>query len=293
MAAAALLPLIRARARTVQARRPPLRPMPAQQQPDLARAEYWRDLKGYVHDAHGLALAHLAPVLAELREQRVDSLRLDASPDQVRRALAAAARELVAGTTNAQLSGWARKIGTKVSDFQRQQLRRQFSAGLGIDILGAAVLKTEPYLKGQIESFTEDNVAYIRTVSSRYFGDLEEKVVEAIRRGTRADELAKLIQARTGVAESDAARIANDQTGKFFGKLNEVRQTALGVDRYTWRTMRDNRVRIEPVSHVTREGVIFLWASPPSEDAYDGHPGHPINCRCWADPDVSALLASL
>lgn len=287
---AALLPLIRQRARVLKASRPPVRPMPAQSQPDTLRADYWRTLNGYVREAEALVLERLAPVLAELPQDdaRADALvRLDAAtPDQARRAMAAAAKELVGGTTNARLSGWARAIGSKVSDFQRQQLQRQFTASLGIDILGADVMRTEPYLRTEISRFTDENVDLIRSLSTRYFGQVESLVVDAIRGGTRAPALAAAIRAKTGAAEKQAALIARDQVGKFFGHLNQVRQTKLGVERFRWMTVRDNRVRLE---HVDRHGDFFPWSSPPE----DGIPGHPINCRCWADPDVAALLASL
>lgn len=289
MATPALVQLMRQRAREMKAARPQAKPMPAQVQPDTLRADYWRTLRGVVRDAEGAVLEELAPILAGLPqdEGRADALvRLDAGQDDARKAIARAARALVGDTANAKLSRWARAMGSQVSDFQRQQLRRQFSASLGIDILGAAVLRAEPYLPGEIDRFTEDNVGLIRRLSSSYFEDVERLVVDAIRGGTRAPALAEAIQRRTGAADRHAALIARDQVGKFFGRLNEVRQTKLGVDRYRWMTVRDNRVRLE---HVDRHGDFFEWGSPPE----DGHPGHPINCRCWADPDVSALLAAL
>lgn len=110
--------------------------------------------------------------------------------------------------------------------------------------------------------------------------------MQAIRTGVRAEVVARKIDERTGQANRHAGLIARDQIGKFYGSLNKARQEHLGVDRYTWRTMSDNRVRLE---HYQRNGTKYAWSSPPE----DGHPGHPINCRCWADPDVSALLASL
>ncbi len=48
---------------------------------------------------------------------------------------------------------------------------------------------------------------------------------------------------------------------------------------YKWRTQKDNRVRKE---HMEREGKVFNWDTPP----FDGHPGEPYNCRCWAEMHV-------
>ncbi len=95
----------------------------------------------------------------------------------------------------------------------------------------------------------------------------------------RVEDLADLLQGRTGVAESRAMLIARDQTTKLNGALNEIRQTEAGVTSYTWSTSLDERVRDE---HSEREGEVFDWDSPPE----DGHPGEPIQCRCVAIPVV-------
>jgi SPP1 gp7 family putative phage head morphogenesis protein len=95
------------------------------------------------------------------------------------------------------------------------------------------------------------------------------------------------------VAESRAKLIARDQVGKLFGAIQEARQVGLGIDRYTWRTSNDNRVRD---THEKREGESYSWNDPPgdlSDPGDGGHPGFPINCRCWAEPDLTAILENL
>ncbi|MFO1089568.1 MAG: minor capsid protein [Hyphomicrobiales bacterium] len=51
------------------------------------------------------------------------------------------------------------------------------------------------------------------------------------------------------------------------------------TDRYVWRTVRDERVRL---THRANEGHMFSWNDPPPT----GHPGEQPNCRCWAEPYV-------
>jgi uncharacterized protein with gpF-like domain len=41
------------------------------------------------------------------------------------------------------------------------------------------------------------------------------------------------------------------------------------------------------------KGEEFQWDDPPAEDDTDGHPGDPINCRCWAEPNLAAVLDEL
>jgi SPP1 gp7 family putative phage head morphogenesis protein len=89
-----------------------------------------------------------------------------------------------------------------------------------------------------------------------------------------------------GFARSRAKLIARDQTSKFNGSLNRIRQQQAGITEYRWSTSHDERVRGNPdgkypnarPSHWAREDKVFAWDKPPS----DGHPGEPINCRCVA-----------
>ena len=62
------------------------------------------------------------------------------------------------------------------------------------------------------------------------------------------------------------------------GQLEDLRSTLMMQGR-RWRTVGDSRVR---TAHRAREGQIFAWDKPPS----DGHPGQPINCRCYAEPII-------
>jgi len=179
---------------------------------------------------------------------------------------------------NQVLAKLAETFAERTSDFQREQLAKQFKAALGIDIY-----RSEPWLAPRIADFTAENVALIKSVAQRHFTDLETKLSAGLREGQRWEDLATLIEDRYGVAESSAKLVARDQVGKLYGDLNATRQQNLGVTSFTWRTMSDNRVRDE---HELLEGKTFEWSDLPEE----GQPGEPINCRCWAEPDLSGLL---
>lgn len=68
----------------------------------------------------------------------------------------------------------------------------------------------------------------------------------------------------------------------FVGLINELRQRALGIRQYIWRSRDDGKVRS---SHAAHDDQIFNWDNPPE----GGHPGQAFNCRCHAEPYVQNL----
>lgn len=193
----------------------------------------------------------------------------------------AASEDFFTDWNNERFATVAQPIARTTAEFQREQLRRQLEAGLGIDLY-----RGEPWLQGAIELFTKENVALIKSVPTFFFSELEKSLSQGIADGERPEELARRIEERYGVAESKAALIARDQVGKFYGDLNERRQTDLGITSYVWRGSLDERERPE---HLEREGKTFEWKEPPE----DGNPGEPVCCRCFAEPDLEAILSAL
>jgi SPP1 gp7 family putative phage head morphogenesis protein len=179
---------------------------------------------------------------------------------------------------NSRIAGIPSGVGRRVSEFNLTQLRENTKAALGLDIIG-----NDPEMPGRIGGWVEDNVALIQTVPERYFDEVEEIIAEAYANGVRPEDIADTLVVRFNVAQSNATRIARDQVGKLNGELDGFRQQDAGVSHYFWRTMGDNRVRD---SHHAREGKRFAWDEPPE----GGHPGQDINCRCYAEPDLSPLL---
>ncbi|RKI32159.1 hypothetical protein D7Y27_36535 [Corallococcus sp. AB004] len=270
-------------------RRGPRR-LPRQAEPESQRLLYLRLLRPLLRDAHAILKAELRPVLEGMRAE--DAQRADApSPDggfgrpgptvEARAAVRRAAKQWLSEVPTPKLLRLAGVVAGKVSDFQRAQFRRVFKEGFSVDVLAA-----EPHLRPLVDAFTRDNVALIQSMASSYFEEVEAHLVQALTTGARAEQLAEVLQQRYSVSESKAALIANDQVGKLYGSLNKTRQEGLGITHYVWRTARDNRVRPE---HVALSGKRIPWDKPPPE----GHPGHAVNCRCYADPDVESVLDAL
>jgi SPP1 gp7 family putative phage head morphogenesis protein len=215
---------------------------------------------------------------------KIIDLHLDASAEDARKLIERITKQVQEDMTPAQLARLAEHIGKRTSEFQREQLRRQLKAAVGVDPL----MHEPASIAARVTAFTSENVALIKTVPQKFFGEVEQRVVSAVRQGIRADELAEEIRERYGVAASNAERIANDQIGKFFGELNRVRQTTLGIDSFVWNTVHDNRVR---EAHEELDGQTFTWAyGAPGEDQF---PGDGVNCRCYAEPDLSSIIEEL
>lgn len=230
-------------------------------------------------------LPHLEALLAETESTEIT--RKDADPNiaQIKRRaqviIDSMARKVVQHLEPTKVRQDVRKYGQSTSEYQRQQLDKQTRAvGISIKDIG----RTERGIAFRIESWVAENVTLIKSMPEVYFDDVKNQVFEAIEKGTRHETLTKHLEERYEIPQNRAALIARDQIGKLYGDLNAKRQQNLGIDRYIWRTVNDNRVRPE---HEEREGQSFLFSQPPS----GGNPGEDIQCRCYAEPDLSALLS--
>lgn len=262
------------------------RRIPRLVQPNAIRAEYFKQIKEAVLlPLKGISIPFLSDIVAEGDRERADSvdvIRMDSSVSRLKGILARISEQYFARVSPLQLERLAQRIGQRTSDYHREQLKKWVRASVGTDPLMA-----EPAsIATRVEHFTAENVSLIKTVPQKFFGDLETRLVSGLRQGARAPQLAQTISERYGVAETNAARIANDQVGKFFAELNKVRQQNLGISKYVWRTMGDNRVRDE---HEDLEGQEFSW----DEESAEGYPGDEVNCRCWAEPVMDDFVEEL
>lgn len=264
-------------------KRMPVR-LPRQQQPDHLRRQYRAALLAFFAEAHRITQRALEDARPEIEaaaaSKRKDRARLDASAAQI---LQKTARAFFDAFPNTALARVARTFADLTSAYQKSQVIEQFKAVTGINIFAGIV---EDWLPARVNAFVEKNVSLIRSLAEDHFSDLRSHLTEGIAAGRRWEQIAEEIKERYDVADRHAELIARDQVGKFYGALNEERQTAIGVQKYVWRTARDNRVRD---AHFEREGKTFTWAEPPE----DGHPGEAINCRCQAEPDLEGLLEAI
>ncbi len=208
----------------------------------------------------------------------------DDRQSQAKKLIDRAAQKAAEAFRPRELAEVARQFGKRTSDFQRGELDKQVRAAMSIPL--SAI---ERPITDRLEGFAATNVDLIRTVPERYFDRIRLDVVDAFELGMLPDELAEHFADIYDMSDNDAMRIARDQIGKLNGQLNEARQEAMGVTGYVWRGTLDNRERQE---HRDLEGKNFQWDDPPDSgtDGEPGHPGEPIQCRCYAEPDLSQIL---
>lgn len=250
----------------------------AQVFPKAIERSYTRFAFDYLAIAQRLVRTELVPQLARLVMQRNDALRFD-SP-RAAKGIIDSLRRRSAGN-DVLLEERIRDFGRRTSVYQGSQLQKQIRAALSVE-----VPLRDSKIGQKLTDWTTENVALIKSLPSETFDRIERIVLAGVNDGRRWEDMADEIEKRFDVARSRAQLIARDQVGKFYGAVNRARQTELGVTSYRWRTSLDERVRPD---HVAREGKLFTWDDPPE----DGNPGQPINCRCTAEPDLTALLEDL
>ncbi len=266
-----------ARARGLMSKR-----LPKQGEPIAIQRRYFKRLRTRVlEDALALVRTKLVPKLEGFAAEASRVATTDAN-DDLGDIMDEIASEYFQKWTRREFSKVVRSVGDETDRFDATQLNKQFSAALGekatVDVTGG-----EAWVPKAVDEFTRENVALIRTIPEQFFSDLEKFLAREIADGKRWEEMAVTIQERYDVAESRARVIARDQVSKFNGDLSRVRQRDLGVTRFVWRTVRDERVRSE---HAERDGQSYEWANPPDGET----PGEPIMCRCWAEPDIESAL---
>ena len=244
--------------------------------------EYTRDLEKFTRDLKLVTESILIAALPRIEAQRNRELPVvnkDAYGDEVEELIAAMRREMGRRWTKKELEEIARRRGISVAKVNKMNLERNWKRVAGIDLVVA-----EPWIGEYIGAFAINNASLIRSVETKYLDEISQLVMQGFQAGLRWETISGQIFERFDVSESRADLIARDQVSKLQGGLTELRQTELGITKYTWRTMGDERVR---ETHRAHDGNVYSWDDPPSDT---GHPGQDYNCRCYASPLLDDFL---
>lgn len=272
-------------ARMISIKRPRARKIPAQRPPLAIEASFGRELanlvKSFRDDFRPLREALPGLLESARREERGDA-RLDAGErDEISRILAGIEERMRSRIAPEGLRGAARRAGEATARFQREQFGAQVRAAFGVD-----VLINDRDVAAKVDDFVAETVGTIRHLPTKLTAEVEKLVYDAFARGDTYQELAGKLETTLDVSEEKAYSIAGQQVAKLNAKVTKLRQENMGVRRYTWRTVRDEKVR---PSHRAREGKVYSWDDPPSGETPGNAPGW-LPCRCYAEPDFSALL---
>lgn len=165
-------------------------------------------------------------------------------------------------------------IAKKADDYFTDDIRASLKRSIAIN-----VLEESPALLGVRDNFVRENIDLIKNLQSNYKEDIFTYIQSAYTDGTRAEQLADILQARTGVTQSRAMLISRDQINKVRSQVRQTRHQELGISSYIWRAVGDVRTR---PSHADLDGKTFKYTNHPSV----GAPGTPILCRCWDEPII-------
>jgi len=208
-------------------------------------------------------------------------------------------RESVANTFD--ISGIFESIGNAgnaMKDFSRDNFNRGAKKAIGIDLA-----TDDTGLGDMIDLFSVANASEIENVSTDLMAEVEASVRNGLAKGLRPEEIANQIMAKDKDFEGFKGRftkaknrmkfIARNELERLNANLNEARQRKAGLDKFVWRTAKDNRVR---ETHKL-EGQIFYWTKDKSEDGKSKphgnlNPGMDYNCRCFAEPYLDDFLNS-
>lgn len=139
------------------------------------------------------------------------------------------------------------------------------------------IFTKEPFLEDALKLFESENLRLIKSLPAQYVEQLRGKFVEAVKRGTRWEDVAKEIrEILPEKLHNRANLIARDQIGKLNAQLTLERQKNIGVTHYIWRGMLDERER---PAHREREGKVFEIGHVHD----DGLIGEAVLCRCYAE----------
>lgn len=173
----------------------------------------------------------------------------------------------------------ARTYARRTTDFQKAQLAPQLEAGYGM-----AVPIVDRHLQTRLSGFVANNVSLISNLPHEVVSDVEQTILRAFAAGDRWESLADDLDDRLDVGENRAKTIARDQISKLNGQVNADRQRELGIRKFIWRTVNDNRVRDEcEESAAESEKEPYDYDDPPDGELPGvSRPG----CRCYADPVI-------
>lgn len=165
----------------------------------------------------------------------------------------------------------------RLNAYQRAEMVVRYSRAFGANVsplLPDSVMA--PTLKARLRA----NVDLIKSLPSQYQAQVQEQFYKVFsEHGLDQQKLNQMLTERFNVAKNRAKLITRDQNNKIIGELNAERNKQLGIERYTWVTAGDERVRS---SHSLLNGTRQRWDSPPSV----GHPGYDIQCRCISLSEV-------
>ena len=169
-------------------------------------------------------------------------------------------------TENAKL--W-RDLGEELADRLLETLRRPR-------------LDADRAVTRAVNAARKANVALVQGLDLRQTLSLGRLLKAGQEQGVRHETLVESVEQITGYGTNRAKLIARDQTVKHNAAVQQAQAKAAGVNKYRWRTVRDEAVR--PM-HAKLDGQVFSFDQPPvtNKNGDRNNPGGDYQCRCQAE----------
>lgn len=192
--------------------------------------------------------------------------------------------------------------------FGNKQWKKQTESALGYEFR-----TSDPWWNDVRDSWINENVSLIRSVSDDYRTKVQETVSRGIRNGLSYKEITEQVKdVDEKVLKNRAKLIARDQIGKLNGQITKHKMEEVGLNIYEWLTAMDERVRGNPAglypkaipSHFDMHGKLCKWSddsvyanksNPKTWMLRTGKmplsiPGEEIQCRCTAKAYYDELI---
>jgi len=245
--------------------------------PDLAANAYYKRCLPLLKDLHETTLKAMQPALDWYRVSREFEVTTDAYTDSSPAFFRKAKEKFEAAIKQAeQDSKWSNKSVAKVVKPSFKDTENVVKGNLKRQKVPAP----HPDPKHQAE-YLQQNIELIQTIPQRSFSTLARMIDKHLEGNATVETLAKTIESRYGVTQSQAALIAKDQVQKLNSQLTHDAFVEAGVTKGIWRTSEDERVR---EAHQEVNGKSYDLEEGLEVDGETTFPGMPINCRCFCEP---------
>jgi SPP1 gp7 family putative phage head morphogenesis protein len=247
--------------------------------PDLAASKYYKRLLPLLKDLRDTTRANLLPALDYYRVARELETNTDGHLDSSPRLFRLAKQRFGEAISQAETKvKWSEKQVSKAVKPSYQDVSNVTKGNL--QRMKVPVPHPDP--KHQAE-YLQRNIELIQTIPERSFSTLARMIDKHIESNATVETLAKAIESRYHVSESQAALIATDQVSKLSSELTHAAFIEAGVTKGTWMSMEDESVR---PTHAYANGKTYDLEKGLFVDGEWTQPGMPVACRCWCMPDI-------
>lgn len=245
-----------------------MRKIPPTRYPFSVEQQYAKDLLKLIDEVEQMVMLHYKRVIVpQLKNYRADDDELNT----IQRILEITRALSLNIFSDNNIFNIANRFVNNLNLFNAKNITDQAR------IAGISVVQDTPKLKDFVKSSVTQNVSYIKSIESNLLDKVSTLIFEETVKGTASKQIQEQLMQSFNVSRSKAKFIAVDQSGSIFGQLTKERHTSIGVEKFTWLSAGDKRVRPE---HQNYNGKTYTY-----KDGANGKtPGSDYRCRCVGQP---------